>query len=372
MNALRRTPDARLDGPPRLIVPDGREQVDLGVAPAELRERDAAAPAGEEARIAQVNDVTRAGNAVGAPQRHVLDVAHDGDAGAATGRECSLGVAHTRGNMPRFGHRVPCARMPTLVLSHRYSPDSNALFAAALAAGWDVERLRSFRCPEGLAERDPVFYGETLLADAIAGDLGIALLEPSADWLPRLPERHRRRDVRLMTLSEALAIRERAFVKPTDEKCFPARVYADGAAIDPDPVLPQDLPVLVSEPVVFEVEFRFFVLEREAAARSPYIRGGEIARSAAGDWEADASEIEAASASIHALLTDPDVELPAAVVVDVGRMAGRGWGVVEANAAWASGLCGCDPARVLPVLRRAAVPRGGASKADQRWVRRVG
>ena len=43
-------------------------------------------------------------------------------------------------------------------------------------------------------------------------------------------------------------------------------------------------PAPASEPVVFEVEFRFFVLEREVAAFSPYIRGGEIARNAAGDW----------------------------------------------------------------------------------------
>jgi len=262
--------------------------------------------------------------------------------------------------------------VPTLVLSHRYSPDSNALFAAALAADWDVERLRSFRCPDGLAAREPVVYGETILADAIAGDLGIVLLEPTADWLPRLPRRHRLRDVRLTTLADALTIRERAFVKPTDEKCFPARVYADGAAIDPDPVLPPDLPVLVSEPVVFEVEFRCFVLEREVAALSPYIRGGEIARSAAGDWEADPAEVDAAFASIRAVLGDADVELPPAVVVDVGRMAGRGWGVVEANPAWASGLCGCDPARVLPVLRRATVASSVASAADRRWGRQVG
>jgi hypothetical protein len=262
--------------------------------------------------------------------------------------------------------------MPTLVLSHRYSPDSNALFAAALAAGWDVERLHGFRCPEGLASRDPVFYGETILADAIAGELGIALLEPSADWLPRLPRRHRLREVRLTTLEEAMAIRERVFVKPTDEKCFPAKVYADGGAIQPDPVLPRDLPVLVSEPVVFEVESRFFVCERGVAAFSPYIRGGEIARNAAGEWEASAAEIEGARAAIWAMLDDSEVELPPAVVVDVGRMAGRGWGVVEANAAWASGLCGCDPAGVLPVLRRVAVGCGGMAEADGRWVRRVG
>jgi hypothetical protein len=261
--------------------------------------------------------------------------------------------------------------VPTLVLSHRYSLDSNALFAAALAAGWDVERLHSFRCPEGLASREPVFYGETILADAIADDLGVALLEPTADWLPGLPERHRRRDVRLATLGEALAIRERVFVKPTDEKCFPARVYKDGPSIAPDPVLPRDLPVLVSEPVVFEVEFRSFVLDRQVAALSPYIRGGEVARSAAGEWEATAAETEAARSALAALLADTDVDLPPAVVVDVGQMEGRGWGVVEANPAWASGLCGCDPAGVLPVLRRAAVPRGALLEAERRWVRRA-
>lgn len=259
--------------------------------------------------------------------------------------------------------------MHTLVLSHRYTSDSNALFAAALAAGWDVERLHIFRCPEGLASREPVFYGETLLADAVREDLGLLLLEPSDAFLPRLPHAYRLRDVRLTTLAEACGLTGRAFVKPTDEKCFPARVYANGSAIDPDPVLPHDLPVLVSEPVVFEVEYRCFVAERKLVALSPYLRGGEIARGPEGVWEAEEEEVAAVRACIEALLGDSTAELPPAVVVDVGRMAGRGWGVVEANAAWASGLCGCDPAAVLAVLRRACVPRARATDEDRRWAR---
>lgn len=258
--------------------------------------------------------------------------------------------------------------MPTLVLSHRYSADSNALFAAALAAGWDVERLRSFQCPEDLPARDPVFYGETLLADAIMEQLGIALLEPTADWLPRLPPKLLLREVRLMTLEEARALKERAFVKPTDEKCFPARVYASNA-MDADPALPGSLPVLVSEPVEFEVELRFFIVERAIATLSPYIRGGELARGETLEWEAASSEIEEGSALVRELLADTSVDLPAAVVVDVGRMRGRGWGVVEANPAWASGLCGSDPPRVLPVLRRASVPVPRVAEEDRRWVR---
>jgi hypothetical protein len=54
--------------------------MNLGVAPAELREGDAAAPAGEEARIVEVDDIARLRDALGAAQRHVLDMAHDGDA----------------------------------------------------------------------------------------------------------------------------------------------------------------------------------------------------------------------------------------------------------------------------------------------------
>jgi hypothetical protein len=65
------------------------------------------------------------------------------------------------------------------------------------------------------------------------------------------------------------------------------------------------------------------------------------------------------------------MELPPAVVIDVGRMTGRGWGVVEANAAWASGLCGCDPAAVLAVLRRAAVPVSAVTDIDRRWARGI-
>ncbi len=261
--------------------------------------------------------------------------------------------------------------MPTLVLSHRYSPDSNALFGAALAAGWDVERLHAFHAPPGLAEREPVFYGETLLADAVVDELGLLLLEPSASFLPDLPWKHRKREVRLITLAEARALATRTFVKPTDEKVFQARVYADGAALDVDPVLPPSLPVLVSEPVEFEVEYRFFVVERRVAARSPYIRAGAIARTEGGEWESEEGELGEAQACVEALLADASAEMPPAVVIDVGRMRARGWGVVEANPAWASGICGCDPVEVLEVLRRAAVPRERAGAEDLRWARGV-
>ncbi|MCC6739503.1 MAG: ATP-grasp domain-containing protein, partial [Planctomycetia bacterium] len=56
------------------------------------------------------------------------------------------------------------------------------------------------------------------------------------------------------------------------------------------------------------------------------------------------------------ILADPAVEVPRAAALDVGRIRGRGWAVVELNSAWAAGLYGCDPEAVLEVLRHASGP----------------
>lgn len=259
--------------------------------------------------------------------------------------------------------------MPTLLLSQRHSSDSNVMWRAAVHEGWDVERIRGYAIDPALAAREPVLYGETLLADALAEPLGLAFLEPTADWLPSLPEGYRKRAVRLATLADARALTQRAFVKPPDEKWFGARVYESGAALEVAEGMEDDYAVLIAEPVVFEVEYRFFLLERAVATGSIYIRGGAIARREGDEWPADPVETEAAAAFLQTLLRDPAVGLPAAVVVDVGRIQGRGWAVVEANPAWASGLCDADPLAVLPVLQRATVSRAALVEADRRWVR---
>ena len=215
-----------------------------------------------------------------------------------------------------------------------------------------------------------MFYGETILADALCEALGLGLLDPVADegWLPNLPHRYRLREIELSTFGEACGLDRPRFVKPTDEKFFPARVYPAGALREHTSV-DSSAPALVAEPVEFEVEFRAFVLERSIATMSPYIRGGDLARRD-GEWFAEDAEWEGAKACLEALLTDTAVDLPPAVVVDVGLIRGRGWAVVEANPAWGSGLCGCDPVPILQVLKRASVRTDSASVEDQRWLRK--
>jgi hypothetical protein len=62
------------------------------------------------------------------------------------------------------------------------------------------------------------------------------------------------------------------------------------------------------------------------------------------------------------------------VVLDVGHIEERGWAVVEANQAYASGIYGeADVNAVLDVCRRSAGPMSNMLERDRRFLRpRIG
>lgn len=242
--------------------------------------------------------------------------------------------------------------MPTLILTPRFTEDAQALWRAAGQLGWGVERLVSWRVPEDLrAVPEPVLYLEALFGPKLAEQFRLRLLEPNVNWLPQLPEEFRKRQVSLMPLRAARRLAKPAFIKPPNDKSFPARLYS-GAEL-PDGY-DEDSPVLVAEVVRWEVEFRCFVLDRQPRAISVYLRSGEFQRESG--FAASPSELAEAESVARAVCQDSRIDLPRATVLDVGVIAGRGWAVVEQNAAWGSGIYGCDPVAVLEVLRHAAVP----------------
>jgi hypothetical protein len=196
--------------------------------------------------------------------------------------------------------------------------------------------------PHGCAFGNATVYGGLRNCRLVAHHLGGRMLEPALDFLPALPEPYRKRDVKLLPLERARDLRQRAFFKPAVASEFPAKVYASGAELEAAP-LPPDLPVLVSEVVDFEVELRTFVLDRQVRAWSAYAAFEEAA--------ACAGDRREGLAFARRVAADRTVDLPRAVVLDVGRVRERGWAVVEANPALASGIYGCDPAAVLEVLR---------------------
>jgi len=79
--------------------------------------------------------------------------------------------------------------MPTLILTPRFTVDAQVLWRTAVRLGWGVERLSTWRVTDDLrAIPDPVLYLEGLFGPTLAEEFGLRLLEPAADWLPRLPE----------------------------------------------------------------------------------------------------------------------------------------------------------------------------------------
>jgi hypothetical protein len=200
--------------------------------------------------------------------------------------------------------------MPTLILPPRYTDDAPALWRAAINAGWDVERLASWRVAPEFANDDVVLYGEPLFAAVVAQSLHLSLLEPRADWVARLPERYLRRWVKAGTLNDARSITSAAFIKPANDKCFTAKVYPSGKERPGCDVLDDSTPVLIAEPVHWTVEYRCFVLDRRVITFSPYLRDGELARNSEGEWSAPAAEVEDACNFARLVLDDAEISLP--------------------------------------------------------------
>ena len=124
----------------------------------------------------------------------------------------------------------------TLVFSPRANDTSQVLAPAAHRRGLLTEHMTGWHVPEGFLVGGPAhLYAGPLFADAIAADLGIALLEPPDDWLVRLPREAVRREIRMLTMAEAWTLRTPAFLKPPNDKSFPARVYLRGDRSCPAP-----------------------------------------------------------------------------------------------------------------------------------------
>lgn len=240
--------------------------------------------------------------------------------------------------------------MPTLLMSSRHTTDNQALWRAAVGRGWNVERAQGLKVPE-IDDEEIVLYVESLFAPTIAQQLGRTLLDLPEDWLVRIGDTWTRRSIRLTALHQARQETKPQFIKPPNSKLFPAKVYEPN-----NPLLaeyPGDMAVLVSEPVEWEAEYRCFCRDGQVMTVSPYLRSGVLARET--DYQATREELAAVTTYTNRVLSSVTEFTPQSEVIDVGQIRGRGWAVVEANAAWGSGIYGCDPDAVLEVLRGATI-----------------
>jgi len=148
---------------------------------------------------------------------------------------------------------------PTVILSQRFSTDSQAIWSTAIRRGWNVHRAIRFQAPDPLPERR-FCYGEVSFCDIIADRAKLGLLDPPDDWLAKLPRELLIRQVVFQKASELAQWKSRAFFKPANDKVFEKGVYERGSDV-PLKYVDPECPCYVSEVVAFEVEFRFWFLD---------------------------------------------------------------------------------------------------------------
>ncbi len=168
----------------------------------------------------------------------------------------------------------------TFVLPSCCTPDSVALETAARKIEWRIERFRNWHLLDLLRGQDVVLYQKLALAHVVADVLDVALITHPHLWLAELPEMYRKRTVYSTTIGELQKLRLKfpAFIKDACEKRFPSRIYQSLRELKKEENIFSSLPVLVAEPVVWAIEFRFFILERRIMTFSPYFRYGQLAQ----------------------------------------------------------------------------------------------
>ena len=177
------------------------------------------------------------------------------------------------------------------------------------------------------------------------------MLGPPENWLVNVSQEFTKRAIALTTLGEARSLTQPAFVKPPNDKSFTAQVYDFGINLPVE--FDDNMTVLVADPVQWDVEFRCFCLDGRVQTLSPYLRSGILAK--IDDYKMTSDEQTIVTEFTENVLATTDAFSPRAIVIDVGQIKGKGWAVVEANAAWGSGIYGCDPDAVLDVIRHATV-----------------
>jgi hypothetical protein len=228
----------------------------------------------------------------------------------------------------------------TLLLPDKPDAERDLLANVWERRGGAVLRLARFWDPPTLDPRSVRVYGSDAFCLVLKEKLGLQLCSPSDELIFAVPPQHLQRAVWRLMLSEAIErdLTYPVFCKPATPKLFPARVYTDPADLATEcRGLDNGVVIVVSEPVTFIAEARCFILEGRVLDCAIY--------------DGDAEPTPAASAAVELLR---DLPAPRAVVVDMGLIPGRGWALVEFNAAWGAGLNGCSPELVWPCVAAAS------------------
>lgn len=247
------------------------------------------------------------------------------------------------------------SRMPTLVLPPRYSEDTIRVAQAATQASWNVERLEDWIIPEEKSIDDPVLYGKPPFAETIAPKLNLTLKAPALNILYSIPRHFLKREVQPSTLGEARQIKGKWHIRPAAKNVFPMGIFYDGRGLPGAKELGDRTPVLISEILEWEWQYRFFIGGGEVLTYSPIAKGRLAAHDGDGNWYFDKQRDRIVGDRAMALIEEASHHLPSACVVDFGLFDGK-WAVSEISSPCDAEIYGCTADRVLPALRAVCSP----------------
>lgn len=241
-----------------------------------------------------------------------------------------------------------------LITTPNYRGEVSALAKTASALGWDVYN-GGWRIPAHLLHEPGAVYGEQFFCEAVADQMKWKLLSNPLDWLTKLPEEYTRRSITYTTLSEARKITERKFIKPADDKCFPAKVYESGDELSKLSII-DTAAALISDVMTFTSEYRCFVKDRKITTACCYWYkhfGKEPEIDSPINYFANNDlVIEFA----NKFLEDTRIECAPSAVIDIARYKsdeGLKFVVLESNPVYSSGLYGCEMVAALDSIAAA-------------------
>lgn len=234
-----------------------------------------------------------------------------------------------------------------IVLSPNFSEDSKIISQAIIDTTYTTMRFGSWNVPEEYRQNVIAVYGEDLFTTIVAEQCNLKLLKPSDDWLANIPQKYTLRQILYDHFENIQHVRNK-FIKPVDFKFFPAGVYTSVEEIQGYKTIDKNIEVFVSDVVNWAIEVRSFVIDRKIQTWSTYIYNEEI--------ELKDSMLQNEETYmlnfLNEFLADQTIDLPEAVVIDVGYISNKGWALIEANPVWSSGVYACDPKKVIDTIVR--------------------
>ena len=232
-----------------------------------------------------------------------------------------------------------------IVLSPNFSEDSLIISNAVINSPYQTMRFGSWNIPESQQENVIAVYGEDLFTTVVAEQCGFHLIKPKNDWLAHIPYKYTLRTIDYNTFGNIKNIRNK-FIKPVDFKFFPAGVYESTNDIQGFDTIDDTIEVFVSDVVNWSIEIRCFIVDRTVLTWSTYVYDGKIHITN----QIQQNEEQEMLRFLSHFLSDPAIELPKSVVIDVGFIPNKGWALIEANPVWSSGVYACDPKKVIQAI----------------------